>query len=675
MNSTTNRPPPPAPSGFFRAAAAALVLLALMAGGAAAQQAASGEKSAAATKRLFDAVYDNNLGAVQTSIAAGADITATNEQGLLPVEVAVDRGHFQIAHFLLSIRNFRRTKQSEAPPPAPIIVAPPTPAVEAPTERPALTALSSATSSPPAQRPGEKPNPFDPAAQAAPSNITLAGPVLGPGTVPPVAQAPPPPTVIAPTSPAPAEASPAAAQATPEPQPARPGIFGLLTRPLRSDDKEPASPAGEAKMVEVARQPAVRASKEQTLPAASRPPSAPMLASRKPAAPRLPPTTAENPFDPGAAALGSALPVIGKIYGPGSSLPQPEPPPMVEAAPDPEPPVEVAEAPAAAPARTVSPAETEKAAESPGFLDRLKGFFGPAAESPPEAPTTPEAGRPMATKAITEAPPPAQAPAKTATAPSETASPVPQAVGATTEPTKPEPAKPADLFQRLSDFLKPEDTKATKVKAPAKKSVETAILLERPASAIPTPPSPRRLLEGVILTLGKTARLGGEPGKGTEQGGHRQSCLKKRGGALMFCIEPVDWPDEIGHHFDVDTYIYNGAQSIARYDDGEATSYFTLFKSESFDAVIAYYERRFGKPTEIWERRVKPLATAPRPNPIMLWRSADPATKSVSVLKVRKFDDTRGGFPDMRRGAIMLRREDAEPIFPRLSTLELMSVN
>jgi hypothetical protein len=45
------------------------------------------------------------------------------------------------------------------------------------------------------------------------------------------------------------------------------------------------------------------------------------------------------------------------------------------------------------------------------------------------------------------------------------------------------------------------------------------------------------------------------------------------------------------------------------------------------------------------------------------------------VLEVRKFDDTRGGFPDLRRGAILLRREGAQPIFPRLSALELLSVN
>ena len=674
MNSTACRP---APWFIFkvRPIVAALFLVALMAGGAAAQQAASGEASAAATKRLFEAVYNNNLGAVQTSIAAGADITATNEQGLKPVDLAVDRGHFQVAHFLLSLRNFRQTKQAEAPPPPPIFVAPPAPALMAPTERSAPAAQPSATPPPPAQWPADKPNPFDFAAPAPPSNIPLVGPVLGPGTVPPVAQAPSQPTVIAPATPAAAEATPAAAP-----------------------------PSGTT----------LRVSKVAVEPAASRPPAAPTLARRMPAAPQLPPAATENPFDSGSAARGSALPVIGKIYGPGSSLPEPEPPRLVKPAPDPKPPVEVAKAPTAAPeketptaaperevpvadkspaepAKVVSLAETETAAESPGFMDRLKSFFGPAAEKPmetptPPAPSAPEAEESMATKATTEAPPPAPAPAKTASAPPEPASPVAQALDTTIEPPKPEPpkpepAKPAGLFQRLADFLKPDNDKATTVEAATteetatKESVEKASLPARPAPEVPKPPAPKRLLENVLLTLGETVRLGGNPGNRMEQVGRRQSCLRKRDGALMFCIEPVDWPDEIGHHFDVSTFMYHGTQAIARYDDGEATSYYTLFKTESFDAVTAYYERRFGKPTEIWERRVKPLATVPRPNPIMLWRSIDPATQSVSVLEVRKFDDARGGFPDMRRGAILLRLMAAQPIFPRLSTLELMSVN
>ena len=1200
---------------FFkvRPVAAALVLVALMAGGAVAQQAAGGGEAAAATKRLFEAVYDNNLGAVQTSIAAGADISATNEQGLMPVDVAVDRGHFRVAHFLLSIRNFRRTKRAEAAPPPPLPVVPAGPVAKAPPERTTPAAPPPHVLPPPVPWPADRPNPFDPAATAQSANLPLVGPVFGPGTAPPVARAPPQPTVAAP---APA----ATVEAKPEPQPARPGIFSRLTDLFRPGEGQPAEsgaapPSGTASDVasvaapDTATQEASvpakttpRTSEDQPRPAASRPlfppplasrkPSAPPPSSRTPSAPPIPPASTGNPFDPAAAAPGSALPVIGaiqepvaapptpkaaaptppavdettkpappqpslfqrlvatlkpgrpeaaaedpsaapqpeepqlaetpaqpmrpgqpaasneatsavetetkadvaaadesskdvpakdmdtaagagepmekpatgpgffrrlaeifepkeeipdsardpdirrtdqqsalespssdprqsgdwtvdtleeakedarveqapveppatllprsrseggrtvaspgtpttpapptatkqrqdsdapapspeddptkeavsvaespesqadqpsliqrlteffkskvepptdiaetkptrpapapaealsspptegqgelerelerevepeveivslprpasvepaameptamekeievaaappsitpaptpspepaadraqdtverapspgfferlsrffrpdekapaagveptgpetatepepavestiareqpatdpfparsdgppaappppsptetaviaerpeadapnlepptpaadtpsgetdpfdpaaapfnlpvigEIYGPGSALPRPEPRPAVKSAPAPAPPVEVAEAPAAVaaphkeipmaseepapPATAVSPAETENADESPGFLDRLKGLFRPAAEGSRKTPAT---SIPPASAPSTPVPP---APKETATAPvaatetatalSETAPPIPEAAGATGEP-----AKPVGLFQRLADFLIPEadktlagDAAATaKDDARAQEGVETARLPARPASSVPIPPPPPRLLEGVILTLGETVRLGKDPGKGMEEAGRRRPCLKKKEGALVFCVGPVDWPGEIEHHFDVSTFMYHGKQAITRYDNGAATSYYTLFKTDAFDAVTAYFERRFGKPTEIWERRVKPMASAPLPNPTMLWRSIDPATQTVSVLEVRRFDDARGGFPDMRHGAILLRREDAQPIFPRLSTLELMSVN
>ena len=282
------------------------------------------------------------------------------------------------------------------------------------------------------------------------------------------------------------------------------------------------------------------------------------------------------------------------------------------------------------------------------------------------------------------APPVPEAVTETAAAPLEPSPPVPEAATENaTVPSKTAPTEPVGLFQRLASFLKSDDDKAAtgeaapsaEEKAGAKETLETARLPEQPAPSVPLPPPSPRHLEGVILTLGETVRLGRDSGKGMEQVRQRRPCLKKREGALMFCVGPVDWPSEIADHFDVSTFMYHGSQAITRYDEGEATSYYTLFKTDAFDAVTAYYERRFGKPTEIWDRLVKPMAAPQQPNPTMLWRSVDPSTQTVSVLEVRKFDDARGGFPDLRRGAILLRREGARPIFPRLSALELMNIN
>src|SRR5512132_4599583 len=57
--------------------------------------------------QLFRAVQANDLAAVQTSIGEGADVEARDRWGMTPTDIAVDRGHYRIAHFLVSIRNSR----------------------------------------------------------------------------------------------------------------------------------------------------------------------------------------------------------------------------------------------------------------------------------------------------------------------------------------------------------------------------------------------------------------------------------------------------------------------------------------------------------------------------------------------------------------------------------------
>ena len=59
-------------------------------------------------------------------------------------------------------------------------------------------------------------------------------------------------------------------------------------------------------------------------------------------------------------------------------------------------------------------------------------------------------------------------------------------------------------------------------------------------------------------------------------------------------------------------------------------------------------------------------------NPTVTWRSRDSRTNVISVLEIRKFDDSRGGFPDTNRGAVMLYHYNAPSIFPQVSSHELM---
>ena len=72
------------------------------------------------------------------------------------------------------------------------------------------------------------------------------------------------------------------------------------------------------------------------------------------------------------------------------------------------------------------------------------------------------------------------------------------------------------------------------------------------------------------------------------------------------------------------------------------------------------------------ESRIAPPGSTPLANPSRLWRSVNANTKSITTLEVRKYDDARGGFADTRHGAVMLYHDKSAPIFPSLSSLDLM---
>ncbi|MGY8993914.1 MAG: hypothetical protein ACKVK8_07170, partial [Rhodospirillales bacterium] len=66
--------------------------------------------NAEATNQLFSGVFANDLNAVKTAIAGGADLMNHNDWGLTAIDLAVDKGYYKIAHYLLDIRNVRQQK-------------------------------------------------------------------------------------------------------------------------------------------------------------------------------------------------------------------------------------------------------------------------------------------------------------------------------------------------------------------------------------------------------------------------------------------------------------------------------------------------------------------------------------------------------------------------------------
>lgn len=199
----------------------------------------------------------------------------------------------------------------------------------------------------------------------------------------------------------------------------------------------------------------------------------------------------------------------------------------------------------------------------------------------------------------------------------------------------------------------------------AVKNVEIA-RIPPPLPRKPRPVKPKKhYLSGVVLKpVGKMSL--GKPFR------KRNPCIEKKRGSVVFCLEPVQWPRAIDPYFRIDSMLYQGARAIVRYDEGIASTFHILFDSSAFDSLVSHYAARYGAPTEKLNRSIAPLAAPRQPNPIAMWRSVDPVTSLVSTLEIRKYDDSRGGFPDTKRGAIMLYHTWSEPIFPLLSTAELM---
>lgn len=143
----------------------------------------SANENRSADSQLFRAVQANDLAAVQASIGEGADIEARDRWGMTPTDIAIDRGHYRIAHFLVSVRNNRRAQDGRS-------TASTWPAAEDTAHAPAVRQESSSTetsmSAVPAAKPDSrphggdesvaawpagKPNPFDPTVPALGSQL------------------------------------------------------------------------------------------------------------------------------------------------------------------------------------------------------------------------------------------------------------------------------------------------------------------------------------------------------------------------------------------------------------------------------------------------------------------------------------------------------------------------
>ena len=762
---------PPKPKRRLAAWLAASLIVAVMvltAGNAGAQQ-SSAVDTAAATRHLFEAVHGNSMAAVQSSIAAGADISATNEWGVTAIDLAVDKGYFSIAHFLLSVRNLRRLEEKPKPSPIPpaasaatesqpvlppvkpwAATVEPSPKVsrqtapagtEAPGDAKSQTAQTPAPDHIPSvaattqSRMDGKPDPFDPSTAFPADDLPIIGkirrrPEIPEATAP---EASPPESAVPGASEAvkpsalsrftntvsgffrgkkeAGETAPAGSQPIPEtetrvdqPKPPAP------TAAPEGEDKSRAGPASatpETPAPLASSEDSAAAQKdildyEAAAPADEEPKKDFLLAGISKRITDLFATREEEKTVAEEAAEETAFPSQSETdFESVRSESEAEPPPQAagetatgesagiaveQQAKKPPAPVETAilsalESLAPVETATLIVPEPEPPAPAAAPEGEDTSRAGPASATP----ETPAAGKSPAKSPATNADEATEETAAKSAAPESR--PAKTAAMAKTI-QKPSPAeetvKPRGFIEKLAKYFRPDEQDKAQRQAPKAEPDVDVHVDEWSVSDVQTarvPPSRRRVkanpvpqitryLTGKSLAIGQSVRLGSPPRGVTAIG--RKTCIEKRGGALLFCVVPVDWPSIIDPYFQVGSIMYKGSKAIARYDNGAATNFHALFPAGSYEAIIQYFTNRYGQPTKTLMRSIAPLAAPRRENPTAMWQSIDTATKQISTLEVRKFDDGRGGFPDTKRGVVMLYQQWSSPIFPHVSMIELM---
>lgn len=654
-----------------------------------------------ASERLFEAVHEGDLAKIQVSIAGGADVEAVNAWGITAVDLAVDKGHFDIVHFLLQVRDIQRKQPKTVAAPPTIAATPITPGQPAPAPEPRdaearvgeviapdpgsgpWSAIVVTTEPPPPPAPDlpAGPSPFDITTPVAKTGLPVIGTVRGPEGDPQVIDTniqiavedtfqseidKPKPSKAAKTVPVPAPAPKAAPKVTPTPKAEavefKPvpdkvedipkqdgGVWSNIKNFLNLDTPGP----------EVSPEPKTQA--KPVKKAAPTPKPAPQVAEAP--APKEP-----VPVQEIRRSATLAKPTA-PVSPPGVSG---TPPPIKETAILPK---QVTAAPVSELSKDdLGSPQVMPVQAKPKVTEPKKAAVAPAPKKSEPEPLKPDTIR------VTKLPDSEKTtpPKITRTEPPEE----PVRVGTTTLPGKP-PEQKGFFSKVMSIFSTDEDKKEEIEKKVAKsssgqggswnvKEVEQAQVIPKKPSKKKVRELPDNRLDGVVLGLGRTTALGKEPPPQAPAPWYYRSCITKKMGSIAFCIEPLNWPKEIQPHFLTDSVMYEGTSSIVRYDEGAATYFHTLFPSQSYQSIVNYFTRRYGPPTQKLKRSIAPLAEQRKINPTVIWQSVAPVTNLLTTLEIRMYDDNRGGFPDTKRGGVYLYHEWSQTVFPQLSSVELM---
>ena len=583
--------------------------------------------SAEATKDLFAAVYKNDLAAVKSSVLAGADIYSRNAWGMAALDIAIDSGYFDVAFYLLSVRNNRQapdarkaTSTTPVPVPQPVLQPEPQPVVTAaPAPTVETTQLPQQTTQP-AQVVVVQPTV---ASEPAPPPAAPEPVVVQPAPEPVVVQPPPEPVVVEPVEAAPSEPA-VGAGAEPAGEDPVSSFFGDIADLFGGADEEPESEP-QPEPVEVA--------------AAPEPEPEPVEAPEPEPMP-----AAEAPEEDAVSEFFSSL------FGSDESAPPPaQPEPVVE--PEPEPVVTSVEPePVAAPEPEPIVAAPEPEPEPV------------AASVEPEPVAAPEP-EPVAV--------PEPEPVVASVEPEPVAAPEPE--------PEPMPAAEAPEEDAVSEFFSSLFGGDESAPPPAVAETDIVVAETGPAAVdeevAPALPSPETIAAVVVthpevpeptLELRFGPRLG--LGRAFPEGAGDTKCVTKQRGSVNVCISEGDWPVEIEPVFRISSVIYQGSKVIARYVDGRATRYFANFPTGAYDRVVGHFRGVYGPPQLLWDRKARLSGGMLVDNPVTVWRKTYPATGTIVYLEVRRHDDVRRDFADGRLGAVRLYIDGTDSVFAGMST-------
>jgi len=159
------------------------------------------------------------------------------------------------------------------------------------------------------------------------------------------------------------------------------------------------------------------------------------------------------------------------------------------------------------------------------------------------------------------------------------------------------------------------------------------------------------------------------------QDGKNIPCFDKSFLARTHCVVDVNWPANLKKAFNGGGVLYNGTKAIVAYDQGRATRLYTLFESNSYEAVVAHFQKKLGPPHFRSIRKIRVLQGPRLANDFVVWHMGKSSSNDGPVtVEIRRYDDVRQTFPDTNSGLVRVYFDHTIPLFKRVSPLDFLSL-